>query len=276
MLFFVLLMVIPIFSIAKSISKPEYRPDWCYQTPQPENSTYLYVVEHGVGLSQRDAINQAIARVFQNTANRIGQFVSTDEINRAVQEGTNYNVIGRNLKIPINKVCEFSFQNKRKEWEVYVLCQVAKSGNINPIFDIPNLCNEHAMFDKKMENYNQTVLLKNDLASLKNTQSTVDFWCYFAGSMMAVSGAFMQLAWIADSNNDLQEEYNRKVAIAGLAVIGASIPVFVVPSVVKISLKKRKRELERSIDSYIGLKTIPEAQLYFGITPNSLGIKMCF
>ena len=126
-LFCVLLASVALCVSAQQSQQPEYRPDWMYQIPNPTNSTYLYVVEHGEGDTEREALNQAIARVFQSTANRIGQFVSTDEINRAVQSGTNYDVIGRNMKVPIHKVCDFSVQNSyTSKWTVYVLCQVAK------------------------------------------------------------------------------------------------------------------------------------------------------
>lgn len=149
------LLVIVSMSVMGQPRKPEYRPDWVYNTPHPGNATYLYVVEHGEGATKREALNQAIARVFQSTANRIGQFVSTDEINRAVQAGTNYDVIGRNMKVPVNKVCEFALQDQTNySWTVYVLCQVAKAGNITPEFEDCDLCNAHTVFDRNMKYYN--------------------------------------------------------------------------------------------------------------------------
>lgn len=158
-LFCVLLASVALCVSAQQSQKPEYRPDWMYQIPNPTNSTYLYVVEHGEGNTEREALNQAIARVFQSTANRIGQFVSTDEINRAVQSGTNYDVIGRNMKVPVHKVCEFSIQDKKNNnWTVYVLCQVAKTGNITPEFDYAhanNNCAAHTIYDKQVADFNR-------------------------------------------------------------------------------------------------------------------------
>lgn len=159
-LFCVLLASVALCVSAQQSQKPEYRPDWMYQIPNPTNSTYLYVVEHGEGNTEREALNQAIARVFQSTANRIGQFVSTDEINRAVQSGTNYDVIGRNMKVPIHKVCDFSVQNSyTSKWTVYVLCQVAKAGNVTPDFDYVHAntaCSSRATYNAQMQQYEQS------------------------------------------------------------------------------------------------------------------------
>lgn len=139
---------------AKMNRKPTFRPDWTYEAPAPpeKNKTYLYVVEHGEGQTQREALNQAIGRVFQSTANRIGQFVSVDEINRAVQAGTDYTVISQKMKIPVHKVCEFPMHNSNDgTWTMYILCQVALSGNIKPEFEPCNECTKHERFDELME-----------------------------------------------------------------------------------------------------------------------------
>ncbi|MBO5674209.1 MAG: hypothetical protein J6S09_07970 [Paludibacteraceae bacterium] len=173
--FFVLLVLFATSASAQQPKKPEYRPDWFYNTPHPGNATYLYVVEHGEGATKREALNQAIARVFQSTANRIGQFVSTDEINRAVQAGTDYSVIGRNMKVPINKVCEFAFQDEKSyAWTVYVLCQVAKSGSVIPEFDDCDLCNAHTIFDKNMMYYKeQLAQQKINARKAKNKENAI-------------------------------------------------------------------------------------------------------
>ena len=48
-------------------------PQWTRTTPKAGNQTYLYVCEQGIGNSQQEALNIALSRVFQTTANRIGQ-----------------------------------------------------------------------------------------------------------------------------------------------------------------------------------------------------------
>lgn len=156
-----LIIFIVLFSASFSVfaqmtRKPTFRPDWTFKAPAPENATYLYVVEHGEGQTKRDALNQAICRVFQSTANRIGQYVSTDEINRAVQTGTDYEVISRKMKVPVNKVCEFAVQDPVDyTWTMYILCQVAKAGNITPQFETTEECTKHKMFDEAMERWNK-------------------------------------------------------------------------------------------------------------------------
>lgn len=143
---------------AQMTRKPTFRPDWTFKAPAPENSTYIYVVEHGEGNTKREALNQAIGRVFQSTANRIGQFVSTDEINRAVQAGTDYQVIARNMNVPVNKVCEFAVQDTTDySWTMYILCQVAKAGNISPQFETSEECTKHQMYDQAMAKWNAQV-----------------------------------------------------------------------------------------------------------------------
>lgn len=140
---------------AQMTRKPTFRPDWTFKAPAPENATYMYVVEHGEGKTKREALNQAIGRVFQSTANRIGAAVSTDAINRAVQAGTDYEVIARNMKIPINKVCEFPVQDTTDySWTMYILCQVAKTGNITPQFEPSEECTKHQMYDQAIKRWN--------------------------------------------------------------------------------------------------------------------------
>ena len=118
-------------------------PDWIINKPIPTNDTYLYVVESATGQSELQARNRAIAEVFRSTAMRIGQPFDSEEINRALQSGTEYYVISSQYNIPINKVCEYT-DNKTSPCRVYVLCQVAKAGNIRVEFDDFNACYEGA------------------------------------------------------------------------------------------------------------------------------------
>lgn len=156
----ILLLVLGSFALAAAAQmtrKPVFRPDYTFdKLPTPGNATYLYVKEQGEGKTKREALNQAIGRVFQSTANRIGQIVSTDEINRALQDGTDYDVIARNMKVPVNKVCEFAVQDTTDyTWTMYILCQVAKAGNITPEFETCEECTKHEIFDQALARWNQ-------------------------------------------------------------------------------------------------------------------------
>ena len=97
------------------------KPGWIYNKPTPENNSYLYVVESATGTNELEARNQAFARVFQSTAMRLGQPINSDEINRAVQSGKDFNVISAQYNIPINKVCEYTEKNAGG-CRVYILC----------------------------------------------------------------------------------------------------------------------------------------------------------
>lgn len=177
----ILLGAIAVTATAQMTRRPVFRPDWVFEAPRPSNGTYLYVVEHGEGNTKREALNQALGRIFQSTANRIGQAFSTDAVNRAVQSGTDFEVIARNMKVPINKVCEFPVQDTlTNSWTMYILCQVAKAGNITPEFEATDECTKHTRFDKalakwkeqqeaKEKQQQQAILRKNGQALVAST-----------------------------------------------------------------------------------------------------------
>jgi hypothetical protein len=136
--------ILVLFLVVLSISGMAQKlPDWIINKPTPTNSTYLYVVESATGQTEMQARNRAIAEVFRSTAMRIGQPIDSEEINRALQRGTEYYVISSQYNVPINKVCEYT-DNKTSPCRVYVLCQVAKAGNIHVEFDDFNACYEGA------------------------------------------------------------------------------------------------------------------------------------
>lgn len=111
------------------VSLAQEKPGWIYNKPKPANDSYLYVVEAATGRTETEARNQAVGEVFRSTAMRIGQPFESSEINKALQNGTDYNVISRQYNIPINKVCEYS-EYEGNGYKVYILCQVAKTATI--------------------------------------------------------------------------------------------------------------------------------------------------
>lgn len=121
------------------------KPGWIFNKPTPENSSYLYVVESAMGTTDLDARNAAFARVFQTTAMRLGMPVNSEDIQNAVQSGKDFNVISAQYNIPINKVCEFT-EKTDKGYRVYILCQVAKSGNVYAEFTDFSGCMEEKQF----------------------------------------------------------------------------------------------------------------------------------
>ncbi len=110
-------------------------PSWMNELPTPGNDTYLYVRESGEGVSVDAAQNQAMARVMQTTANRIGQPFDARSVNDYLNNGTSFDVISRQFNVPINKVAQYDIKLGNGNYRVYVLCQVARTGNIVPVWE---------------------------------------------------------------------------------------------------------------------------------------------
>ncbi len=109
-------------------------PEWIVKTPTPSNDTYQYMVENGIGKTQDEACMHAIESILQNIAFYLGVQVHSEDF-KAVQNGKNFKITTKNFSMPLYKVCEKAYQREDGSWLVYVLCQVAKAGNREPIFD---------------------------------------------------------------------------------------------------------------------------------------------
>lgn len=133
------------------------RPGWTVKIPKAGNSTYMYVVERASGSTYQAALNNAIARVFQTTMMRIGTTVRWDEVNAALQKGTDWGSVAMEFNIPINKVCDYAQKADGEGYIVWILCQVAKSGNIPPDFEEFTSCNDTKTYN------NGTAALKSAL-----------------------------------------------------------------------------------------------------------------
>lgn len=128
------LLLFTVLIITCVVGKAQERPSWTVKMPKATNDTYIYICENAVASQERDARNQAIARVFQNTAMRLGVPFDSQKVFDAVQQGTDLQTISQKFNIPIYKVCEYT-ERVGNNYKVYVLCQVAKQGNITPQFD---------------------------------------------------------------------------------------------------------------------------------------------
>ena len=110
------------------------RPGWTVKLPKANNNTYIYVCEDAIAGLENNARNQAIARVLQTTAMRLGVQFDSQKVFEAVQSGIDLTVISQQFNIPIYKVCEYT-ERVGQNYKVYVLCQVAAVGNVSPQFD---------------------------------------------------------------------------------------------------------------------------------------------
>lgn len=117
------------------------RPLWTYNPPKSGNNTYRYVVEYGTGGTEMQARNRAFLSILQTAANSLGVPFDSKNVNEAILNGSNMQMISLENNIPINKVCEYVEQFDYK-YRVYILCQVAKSGDIVPIYDEYRACDK--------------------------------------------------------------------------------------------------------------------------------------
>lgn len=116
-------------------------PEWVQKKPRPTNDTYLYVVERGVGATEMEARNRAMGLVYRSTIERLSLGIDLSSINNAIANGSNYGETSESMNVPVNKVCEF-IQQEANQYAVYVLCQVARYGNIQVLFTDFIHCNQ--------------------------------------------------------------------------------------------------------------------------------------
>lgn len=118
-------------------------PQWVLQKPRPANDSYLYVVERGLGATEMEARNRAMGLVYRSTIERLALAIDLASINEAITNGINYGESSDAMNVPVNKVCEY-MQREGSQYVVYVLCQVARYGNMAYNFTPFTQCNQLA------------------------------------------------------------------------------------------------------------------------------------
>lgn len=124
-------------------AQPVGIPNWIVKRPTPSNSTYYYRVTMGEGINYDKAYANAFAKAILESSWKLGMPVSSGGDLKAIENGIYDNItIGENqMKIAMNKVCEYSERLKEKTgMKVFILWQIAVAGNITPIFDEFNDC----------------------------------------------------------------------------------------------------------------------------------------
>ena len=124
--------IIILFLMAMPLCQAQRLPSWMNELPKPGNNTYMYVREAGEGTTLTEALNTALFRVMQSTANRIGRPFDAQSVDRALAGGNDYQTLSRQYNIPINKIDQYDEQLRDGTYRVWVLCQVAVSGNVQP------------------------------------------------------------------------------------------------------------------------------------------------
>ncbi len=257
----ILTFVFAFFALSSNAQK---LPDWITNKPTPTNNTYLYVVESATGQTELQARNRAIAEVFRSTAMRIGQPIDSEEINRALQRGTEYYVISSQYNVPINKVCEYT-DNKVSPCRVYVLCQVAKAGNIRVEFDDFSACYEGAnkyfadealYADGFTVSQNGKTLSDREIRTMfanSNAYSMYDEGMRIKekseseataifGTLLFVPAGLCQLGWIWYQNGTWDGDTAKKFVIAGAVIGGVGLSLiavhFVRPAIGRAKIRK--------------------------------------
>lgn len=131
-----------LFTLLIASSASAQLPSWTKTLPKAGNSTYIYCCEYAIGNTENEARGQAIARVLQTTAYRLGQAVESSKVFEAVQRETDVEVISRQFNVPMNKVCEYPEKLPNGTYRVYVLCQVAVAGNVPPQWEAFSGCSD--------------------------------------------------------------------------------------------------------------------------------------
>lgn len=111
------------------------RPNWTFNTPPSEDSSYEYYVSKGVGNSEKEARKDAFIIAIKEAQLRIGVGSNSSEVFKAFQTSEkDFNVIAIEYAIPMREVCYFSEKSKDGAYYYYQLLQIAIRGNVVPHF----------------------------------------------------------------------------------------------------------------------------------------------
>ncbi len=133
---FISLLFIISFSIsAFAQTYISMRPNWTFNPPKAENSTYEYYVSRGVGTTEKEARTDAFVIAVKEAQQRVGVGANSSEIFSAFQSNQDFNVIANYYEIPMKEVCSFSEKTRDgSQWYYYQLLQIAINGSITPDF----------------------------------------------------------------------------------------------------------------------------------------------
>lgn len=284
-------VVFALFTLSVTAQK---LPDWITNKPTPTNNTYLYVVESATGQTELQARNRAIAEVFRSTAMRIGQPIDSEEINRALQRGTEYYVISSQYNVPINKVCEYT-DNKTSPCRVYVLCQVAKAGNIRVEFDDFSACYEGAnkyfadealYADGFTISQNGKTLSDREIRTIFANSKSYELYdrglrmrdgfetgmgvCFFCASL----SLWCQMGWLGYENGRWDSQIAKNFVVYGSTATG----ILLVGGIVcKIVSSSSKNSIRKAVNLYNNGRMYSQSlEIDYGLTGNGVYLSFSF
>lgn len=109
------------------------QPDWLNKLPRAKNKTYRYDVTHDVGTTYDEARDKAVAIAYEKAIQTLGLAYNSNDLEKAKKSGELVS-LGHDFNIPLRVVCEFEKRLPNNDVEVYILCQVAVSSNIDVQF----------------------------------------------------------------------------------------------------------------------------------------------
>lgn len=108
-------------------------PRWVRHHPKADNDTYYYVVEDATSTSEAAAHNKALGSALQHAIMALGLPYSSKDVENAIATGT-LQSMATDFKIPVHEVCRYRQSLQNGAVRVYILCQVARAGNIEVEF----------------------------------------------------------------------------------------------------------------------------------------------
>lgn len=113
-------------------------PSWITERPVSGKKSYYYRVTIGDGENYDKAYAKAFARAILESSWKLGVEVKTSDDLQTIEDNmsSNVEVSPSRMTLPMNKVCEYVEPLSEKMGvRIYILWQIAKTGNVAPDFD---------------------------------------------------------------------------------------------------------------------------------------------
>lgn len=128
LIFIICAIIIGVQLINAESKRSMWRPNWTYNIPPSKSSAYAYNSFKGIGASERESRKDAYAKAMQASQSQLGIMASSDEINKAVNEGKDFNVVSQNYSIPMWEVCQYTIKDGT-DYYYWILMRIASDAN---------------------------------------------------------------------------------------------------------------------------------------------------
>lgn len=133
---YIIILSLLVFSAVSAQEYISMRPNWTYNTPKAEDTSYEYYVSKGVGKTEKEARKDAFILAAKEAQSRnMAIETNSGEIMSAFQNSSeDFNVIAKNCRIPMREVCQYTEKSRDGKYYYYQLLQVASRGVVDPNF----------------------------------------------------------------------------------------------------------------------------------------------